>query len=302
MWGRSLANLAEFYREKELRERALRYMNAAWRVSQYPLFANDAALLALSIGETARARSLLKSFLSDYQRSLQDRYKMIEPGLSADRLGQIISSARQQLLAIEVKETDCQDGVRESLTPNDAAEILANSIGDAFSESRFIEHFGDRSFSEQWTVRDALAVWYSFGLVSLDVTVWTSVGSPKQANLLLESCDSLLSKKWKMSHEMLTRLNETRGKNSKQAFLAFVDCKSGEDYQIYFFRCVNWIFGAELPFGDKSKTIELIEKGHQPKILDPFATAAYCRYFVDMTTETKRTLRAMKIVWPAATG
>jgi hypothetical protein len=65
---------------------------------------------------------------------------------------------------------------------------------------------------------------------------------------------------------------------------------------------VNWIFGAELPFGDKSKTIELIEKGHQPKILDPFATAAYCRYFVDMTTETKRTLRAMKIVWPAATG
>jgi hypothetical protein len=102
MWGLALAKIADAYREAGQTEKASFYMNAAWSVSNYPLFANNAALLSIALGDTARAENLLKSFLNEYHSTLTNQvFKAIIGGeMTLDELEQIAASARKRLLAI----------------------------------------------------------------------------------------------------------------------------------------------------------------------------------------------------------
>jgi len=102
LWGLALAKLAEHYMEKHLTERALFFMGAAWTISKYPVFANNAALLSISVGDNVRAKNLLQGFLSNYKAVPETQtFRLIEHQITLDELEAIAISARARLAAIE---------------------------------------------------------------------------------------------------------------------------------------------------------------------------------------------------------
>ena len=58
------------------------------------------------------------------------------------------------------------------LTPENVAEIIAERLEQVFSCSQFMTLFEDQALSSDWTLGDALAVWYSLGNLALVVSLW----------------------------------------------------------------------------------------------------------------------------------
>jgi hypothetical protein len=101
LWGLSLAKLGDVYGEANSAEKASFFMTAAWNISRYPIFANNAALLAIANGETQRAKGLLEDYLSSYKSALANQmFTLIDPNQSAEELERLARSAELRLAAI----------------------------------------------------------------------------------------------------------------------------------------------------------------------------------------------------------
>ncbi len=102
-WGIALNKLADHYIEMDQTETALFYVNAAWTVSKYPVFANNAAILAIAAGDIARAKVFLLEFLRDYHNTFQQAaFGPITPSsFTVNDLDGLVAGARRRLAAIE---------------------------------------------------------------------------------------------------------------------------------------------------------------------------------------------------------
>jgi hypothetical protein len=58
------------------------------------------------------------------------------------------------------------------LSPENAAELVANRLDAAFSCSQFMSLFENQTLSPDWTLGDALIHWYSLGHLALIVSLW----------------------------------------------------------------------------------------------------------------------------------
>ena len=103
MWGLSLSKIADAYREAGNMERAAVYMTAAWKISSYPLFANNAAQLYLAVGDLTLAKELTEAFLDDYRSALDNQgfCTIIGDQVSPKELDALVANARERLSAIE---------------------------------------------------------------------------------------------------------------------------------------------------------------------------------------------------------
>jgi len=178
-------------------------------------------------------------------------------------------------------------------TPNMLAESIAKLIGQAFSSSHYIELFGEQSFSEDWTVQDGLAVWYFFGTMALDIAIYTTV-KPK-ANAFGGRCDRFLSKQWRMPEAVLDKFNDVRQSTAEEAFKAFMDCESGDDFSRYSSSCVNRIMGSSPPF--HGSTFDWVRNGYALKILDLGLTVAFFHHFSETVVAAKTLIREASIDW-----
>lgn len=98
LWGAALAKLADHFHEVSQNQRALFFMGAAWNISEYPVFAFNAALLCLSCSDPPRARSLFGAYLSGYKNVMgNDSMRLIDPTITAEKLEAIASTARNRL-------------------------------------------------------------------------------------------------------------------------------------------------------------------------------------------------------------
>jgi len=105
LWGTALAKLADHFHEIGRKERALFFTEAAWKLSMYPLFAYNAALLASEAGDARQARSWFLIYLAEYQDALRNPVlKLVtedDPEVTASRFEAFAKSARARLATMQ---------------------------------------------------------------------------------------------------------------------------------------------------------------------------------------------------------
>ena len=217
----------------------------------------------------------------------------ISSGIAPNTSDPQLSSTRETSETAHTGPSAVQPGGPPLQAECGVAESVAKLISAAFSSAHYIELFGDKAFSTDWTVQDGLAVWYCLGAVALDIAVFTTISSKEQSRRFRDICDKHLSKEWKMPEAVLSRFNSYMATNGEATFFAFTGCKSASELEMFSSSCTNRIMGANLPF--KGLAVDFILQGHEPKSLDPFLATAFFGCFHETIIEAK------KIIGRAAT-
>ena len=101
LWGMALAKLADHFRGAGNNKRALFFMESAWNVCRYPVFAWNAALLAIELQESTILERFLHSYLAEYPTALSNQlFTLIDPELSREKLDDYAASARAILSSL----------------------------------------------------------------------------------------------------------------------------------------------------------------------------------------------------------
>ena len=134
------------------------------------------------------------------------------------------------------------------LTPENLAEIIAERLGQVFSCSQFMTLFEDQALSSDWTLGDALAVWYSLGNLALVVSLWEAFNDEAKISRITRLCQMFLQKQWGMSNEICAKYRVVIEKTEAAAFASFSACKNGTGLLVFFSRYVGRMLGTSLPF------------------------------------------------------
>ena len=101
VWGVALAKIADGARSMGRLLRALFFMQAAWNLSRYPVFAFHAALLACDAGDNRCASLLLQGYLAGYREvPTSPALMLVYPRTSAGELESMACSARAKLATL----------------------------------------------------------------------------------------------------------------------------------------------------------------------------------------------------------
>lgn len=173
-------------------------------------------------------------------------------------------------------------------TPQSVGEGIADVIRKSFSSAQFTNLFQSATFSEGWTLSDALAAWYSLGNLALVVVAWTTYDDKIKAPLIIDHCRSMLQKRWDMPKDVFEKFLSVVEETEASAFVAFTGCKGGIDLSRFFHRYVSRILGAPVPFSERSlfddEMMGIKYRG------DLALEAAVCQFFIDVCTLLKKSL------------
>jgi len=95
LWGKAIAKISDHYFELGDYQRTLFFMEAAWNLSRYPLFAVHTALLKARFGQLAEARSMLENYLAEYRNVRSATMNFVYPFISENQLESVARSARE---------------------------------------------------------------------------------------------------------------------------------------------------------------------------------------------------------------
>jgi hypothetical protein len=102
LWGAALGKMADHYLEIGRNDKAMFFLSAAWNISRYPFFAYNMAMLSIGAGDVKHARTLLQTYLAEYQKVLTSPTLMlVNPEITKDDLENAAKSARLKLAAIQ---------------------------------------------------------------------------------------------------------------------------------------------------------------------------------------------------------
>jgi hypothetical protein len=182
------------------------------------------------------------------------------------------------------------------LTPENVAEIIAERLGQVFSCSQFMTLFEDQALSSDWTLGDALAVWYSLGNLALVVSLWEAFNDETKTSRIIRLCQIVLPKHWGMSEEICAKFRVVIEKTEAAAFASFNACKNGTGLLVFFSRYVGRMLGTSLPCAERS-TFEDDPSNVRYQITDPILAASVCGLFIKFCTATKEFLEQAPIDW-----
>jgi hypothetical protein len=182
------------------------------------------------------------------------------------------------------------------LTPENLAEIIAERLGQVFSCSQFMTLFEDQALSSDWTLGDALAVWYSLGNLALVVSLWEAFNDEAKISRITRLCQMFLQKQWGMSNEICAKYRVVIEKTEAAAFASFNACKNGTGLLVFFSRYVGRMLGTSLPFAEHG-TFEDDPSNVRYQITDPILAASVCGLFIKFCTATKEFLEQAPIDW-----
>lgn len=184
--------------------------------------------------------------------------------------------------------------IRTAEALNELADVLSGGICQTFSVSSFTDLFKDESFSQGWTLRDALVVWYSPGHFALVVAAWRAYNEKTRVFRIVDLCRPLLLKRWNLSEDMFEQLRTVVNETEAEAIASFTSCKSGVELSRFFHRYVSRILGAAVPFSERS-TFEDEMLGIKYQRSNPILEATVCRLFVGNCGPTKALLEKISI-------
>ena len=156
--------------------------------------------------------------------------------------------------------------------------------------------FEDQALSSDWTLGDALAVWYSLGNLALVVSLWEAFNDEAKISRITRLCQMFLQKQWGMSNEICAKYRVVIEKTEAAAFASFNACKNGTGLLVFFSRYVGRMLGTSLPFAEHS-TLEDDPSNVRYQITDPILAASVCGLFVKFCTATKEYLEQAPIDW-----
>ena len=276
LWGAALAKIADHYRATGRNDRALLFMETAWSLSKYPVFAFNAALLSLSVNpaDVTHARTLLQTYLAEYQNVLAKPVLMlVNPEFTATQLEDVAMFAREELAALQSVPDAAQSRAAKAPPSSSAnkprptqmakslssppelesvADGIAAIITEAFSSPRFIDLFGDQTLAQGWSRGEAFAVWCSLGHLALVVATWQIYHDKTHAFRIIDICRAMLIKQWKLSADMFETFRTIVNETEATAVAAFGACKTGSDLSLFFRRYVSRILGAPVAFTGRS--------------------------------------------------
>ena len=100
-WGTALAKIGDHYYNTGRTERALFFARAAWHLSKYPVFAFNAGILSIEMGDVADGRSLLEAYLDGYPEVLTSpALRLVNPEVTTDELESLAERAKARLAAL----------------------------------------------------------------------------------------------------------------------------------------------------------------------------------------------------------
>lgn len=103
MWALALSKIADRYHESSDCQRALFFADAAWKLSRYPVFAFNTAVLHMALEQEEAAKPLLYSYLAEYKNIHSNSvWQFINPAITSEQLEKLADSARVRLTAIGV--------------------------------------------------------------------------------------------------------------------------------------------------------------------------------------------------------
>ena len=156
--------------------------------------------------------------------------------------------------------------------------------------------FEDQALSSDWTLGDALVVWYSLGNLALVVSLWEAFNDEAKISRITRLCQMFLQKQWGMSNEICAKYRVVIEKTEAAAFASFNACKNGTGLLVFFSRYVGRMLGTSLPFAEHG-TFEDDPSNVRYQITDPILAASVCGLFIKFCTATKEFLEQAPIDW-----
>ena len=156
--------------------------------------------------------------------------------------------------------------------------------------------FENQALSSDWTLGDALAVWYSLGNLALVVSLWEAFNDETKTSRIIRLCQTILPKHWGMSEEICAKFRVVMEKTEAAAFASFNACKDGTGLLVFFSRYVGRMLGTSLPFAEHS-TFEDDPSDVRYQISDAILAASVCGLFIKFCTATKEFLEQASIDW-----
>jgi hypothetical protein len=268
LWGAALREIGDEYLKSGRSDKTLFFTEAAWKVSEYPLFAYNAGILRSAMEDVFNAKPLLETYLSEY--------RFIQP------------SSSPMSVDPEVTVDELKDAARTAL-----AELIAFKITTTFSLTRFTELFRDETLSEGWTLDDALAVWYSVGHVAMVIAALDETSKiPDDISPIIQLCKRKMLKHWGMPDTIFKKLRSVVDDLENAAVNSFISCSEADDLERFASQYTSRIKGSRVPFShSKTWMRDCLQAGLIPNPCDPAKTFAIWRMFFSVQETIMKLLK-----------
>ncbi len=129
LWGTALAKIADHFHQIGRDDRALFFTDSAWKLSKYPVFAFNAGILSMALGDHVKAKRLLVAYLNEYQKVLAtSSFQLIDSKITTNELERMAQNARTRLSALDVLAEPQEDMTSSVSNPSQYADSFAPSL------------------------------------------------------------------------------------------------------------------------------------------------------------------------------
>jgi hypothetical protein len=160
---------------------------------------------------------------------------------------------------------------------------IAQLISETFSVARFTEFFKGQTFSDGWTLGEALLMWQALGQIALAVSASRAYNRDMMKVLrVLHLCEPELRTRWNMSEDDYQHFQLTVHKVMPEFLAAFEACETGEDLQYLSSRYVDRILGVPVSLSVSNQEFPLMDYlsvGAEPRAGLAFSHSVWSLFF-----------------------
>lgn len=157
------------------------------------------------------------------------------------------------------------------------------SVAQCFSVEQFCEFFGQKSFSGNWTLEEALGIWYALGRFCFLISIGSLEGiQDADMNSLLVCGQGGLETTWRMPEATLSRFEDFNATKLAAAYSVYKSIDNGEKFGRFFSLFISEILGNDVSFSlnDFSKgMVAQVLQGERME-MDPFLANEVSSMFV----------------------
>lgn len=185
-----------------------------------------------------------------------------------------------------------QDAERLQLSVDQLASTLAGKITTAFSASRFHSLFDDEPMASNWTISDALAVWYALGYFCFLSAVGSIDLEGEVTTAILNRGYGQLVENWKMPEVTHEQFQAFVKANLNEILAAYEAAEDASKLFLFFEHFTSKVLGHEISFSPRSLFETLLLGGKFNE--NPVLASSVGKLFMFTSGEVKGRLLAQK--------
>lgn len=172
---------------------------------------------------------------------------------------------------------------------------IGESVAQSFSAEQFGQFFGQKPFAPNWTLDDALGIWYCLGRFCFLISIGTLEGLKEaDGHTLIESGEEALMTTWKMRESAMRRFNAFIETKVASAYSIYKSISNPEMFGRFFTLFVSEILGRAQSFSPEVFSGGMVAQLLQGEELemDPGLRVGVSRMFVDVKSAAHEYFRA----------